>query len=64
MKKPTSALLDAMFIGRFIEANFSKLTHNNQIFRNEFVCSQNHFSKISARIIEYKILTPLMLLDI
>ena len=29
--------------------NFSKLTHNNQIFRNEFVCSQNHFSKISVQ---------------
>ena len=27
-----------MVVGRFIEANFSKLTHNNQIFRNEFVC--------------------------
>ena len=49
---------------RFIEANFSELTHNNQIFRNEFVCSQNHFSKISVHIIECKILTSLMLLYI
>ena len=40
------------FIGMFIEANFSKLTHNNQILRNEFVCSQNHFSKISAQIVQ------------
>ena len=57
-----AALSSSRRIGRFIEANFSKLTHNNQIFRNEFVCSQNHFSKISARIIECKILTSLMLL--
>ena len=63
--KPTieyrSVLLDGRFIGRFIEANFSKSTHNNQIFRNEFVCGQNHVSKISAQIIECKILTSLML---
>ena len=45
-----------------LEANVSKLTQNNQIFRNEFVCSQNHFSKISALIIECKILTSIMLL--
>ena len=43
------------FIGRFIKANFSKLTQN-QIFRNEFVCSHYHFSEISALIIECKIL--------
>ena len=35
--KPTikehTALLDGRFIGRFIEVKFSKLKHNNQIFR-------------------------------
>ena len=33
-----TALLDGKLIGRFIEANFSKLTHNNQLFRNDFLC--------------------------
>ena len=30
--QPRPALLE--YIGRFVEANFSKLTHKNQIFRN------------------------------
>ena len=55
-------LLDGRFIGGFVEANFSKLTHSNQIFRNEFVRNQYHFSQISAQIFEHKILTSLMLL--
>ena len=44
--------------GRFIGANFSKLTHNNQIFRNNFVCDHYHICKLSAKTIECKIFTP------
>ena len=32
----------------YIEVNFSKLTQNNQIFRNDFVYIQYHLCKISA----------------
>ena len=35
----------------FMEANFSKLTHNNQIFRNGFIFSHYHLCNISAQII-------------
>ena len=48
------ALLDCWFIG----VNFSKLTHNNQIFRNGFVCNHYHLCKLSALTIECKIFTP------
>ena len=32
--------------------NFSRLTHNNEIFRNDFVCIHYHIYKISARIFQ------------
>ena len=44
--------------GRFIGVNFSKLTHNNQIFRNDFVCNHYHLCKFSAQTIECNIFTP------
>ena len=31
------------------EVNFSKLTHNNKIFRNDFVCIHYYFCKISSQ---------------
>ena len=37
---------DGRFINRFIEGNFSKFTHSNQIFKNDFVCNHYHLSKI------------------
>ena len=36
----------------FIETNFSKLTHNNQIFRNDFVFTHCLLCKITPQIIE------------
>ena len=33
----------------FIGVNFSKLTHNNQIFRNDFVCNHYHLCKLLAQ---------------
>ena len=42
----------------FIEVNFSKLTHNNQIFRNDFIFSHYHPCKISAQIMAGKIIVP------
>ena len=47
----------------FIEMNFSKLTHNNQIFRNDFVCIHYHLCKISPQTIECKIFAPDDFLD-
>ena len=41
-----------------IEMNFSKLTHNNQSFMNDFICCRYHLSNISAQIIECKIFAP------
>ena len=38
-----------LYINRW---NFLKLMHDNQIFRNDFVCNSYHLSKISAQIIE------------
>ena len=38
----------------FIEVNFSKLTDNNQIFRNSFVGIHYHLGEISCQIIERK----------
>ena len=46
------ALLD----GRFTVVNFSKLTHNNQIFRNDLVCNHYHLCKLSVQTIECKFL--------
>ena len=34
-----------------IEVNFSKLTYNNQIFRNDFVFSHFHLCKILAKLL-------------
>ena len=42
----------------FMEVNFSMLMHNNQIFRNDFVFSNFHLCKISAKIFQSKILLP------
>ena len=44
-------------VDKFIEVNFSKLTDNDQIFRNDFDCIR-HFCKISSQINECKILAP------
>ena len=41
---------------RFIRVNFSKLMHNSQIFRNDFVCNRYHYCKLSAQTIECKYL--------
>ena len=38
-----------------MEADFSTLTHNNQIFINDFVFRDYHLCKIAAQIIECKI---------
>ena len=43
---------------KVIGVNFSKLTDNNQIFRNDFVCIHYHLCKISSQIIECKIFAP------
>ena len=45
-------------VHRFIEMYFSKLTNNNQIFRNDFDCIHHHLCKISCQIIECKIFDP------
>ena len=42
-------------VHKFIEVNFSKLTDNSQIFRNDFDCIHYHLCKISSQIIECKI---------
>ena len=49
---------DSPSVHKFIEVNFSKLTDNNQIFRNDFDCIHYHLSKISSQIIECKIFAP------
>ena len=41
-----------------MEANFSKLTDNNQIFRNDFDCIHYQLCKISSEIFECKIIAP------
>ena len=51
------ALSVTLLDGSFIGVNFSKLTHNNQIFRNDFVCNHYHLCKLSAQTIECKIFT-------
>ena len=56
--EPTIEKRWALLDGRFIGVNFSKLTHNDQIFRNEFVCNHYHLCKLSAQTIECKIFTP------
>ena len=43
--------LDGIFIGVY----FSTLMHNNQIFRNDFVCNYYQLCKQSAKTIQYKI---------
>ena len=35
----------------FINVNFSKLTDNNQIFRNDFDCIHYHLCKFSTQIV-------------
>ena len=39
-----TALLDGRFTGGFIEGNFSELTHNINIFKNDFICNQRSLS--------------------
>ena len=39
---------------KFTEVNFSKLTHNNEFFRNDFVCIHYRLWKILSQIIECK----------
>ena len=41
-----------------VGVNFSNLMHNNQIFRNDFVCNHYHLCKLSVQTIECKIFTP------
>ena len=45
-------------VHKFTEVNFSMLTDNNQIFKNDFDCIHYHLSKISSQIIECKIFAP------
>ena len=45
-------------VHKFIEVNFSKLTDNNKIFRNDFDCIHYHLCKISSKIIECKMFAP------
>ena len=45
-------------VHNFIEVNFSKLTDNNQIFRNDFDCIHYNLCKISSQTIECKIFAP------
>ena len=42
-------------VHKFIEVDFSKLTDNDQIFRNDFDYIHYHLCKISFQIIEFKI---------
>ena len=58
MNVPSRSAERSLLDGRFIGVNFSKLTHNNQIFRNDFVCNHYHLRKLSAQTIECKIFTP------
>ena len=61
MDGPITALqpLDCNWsVHKFIEVNFSNLTGNNQIFRNDFDCINYHLCKMSSNIIECKIFTP------
>ena len=51
-------------IHKFVEANFSKLTDNNHIFRNDFDSIHYDLCKISSPIIECKILAPYDFLEI
>ena len=51
-------------VHKFIEINFSKLTDDNQIFRNDFHCIHYHLYKISSQIIECKIFAPNDFLEI
>ena len=48
---------------KFIGVNFSKLTDNNQIFRNDFDCIHYHICKISSKIIECKTFAPYYFLE-
>ena len=41
-----------------VYVNFSRLTHNNQIFRNVFGCNHYRLCKLSAQTIDCKIFTP------
>ena len=56
--EPTAEKRSALHDGRFIGVNFSKLMHNNHIFRNELVCNHYHLFKHSAQTIMCKICTP------
>ena len=45
---------------KFIEVNLSKLTHNNQIFKNDFICIHYHLCKTLSQITECKILLTMI----
>ena len=54
MDGPITALqtLDCdWFVHEFVEVNFSNLTDNNQIFRNDFDSIHDYLCKISSQII-------------
>ena len=49
---------------KFIDMNFSKLTHNNQIFRNDFVCIYYPSVKYHLKFLNAKIFASRDLLEI
>ena len=51
-------------VHKFTELNFSELTDNNQIFRNDFDWIHYHLCKISSQIIECKFFAPCDFLEI
>ena len=50
--EPTIEKRCTLLDGRFIRVNLSKLTHYNQIFRNDSVRNQYHLCKLSVQNIE------------
>ena len=61
MEQPITALQTPdcdWLLYRYTEANFSKLTDSNQIFRKDFVCLNYHLCKMSSKIIECIIFVP------
>ena len=48
-----------LFLDKFIEVNFLTLTHNNQIFRNDFVSIHYHLCNILPQIIDCKFLVSI-----
>ena len=61
MEQPITALQTPdcdWLLHRFIEVNFSKLTKNNQIFKNDFVYLHDYLCEILSAIMECIVFAP------